>query len=172
MSNTEKCFCHLNGYKVKDADARAAVEILSGEVERLTTENANLSAEIEALKASAGGGGSKLYAHYITISVETDMCLTIKFVLYSYKSTAFETFTQFYNYMHVDNEKHCVNGRLFCEELGSYATIFIGIFDQMTIANNVVQVFATDLVEGLFSGYFNMADADIIALTDEFHEIK
>lgn len=26
MADTEKCFCHLNGYKVKDADARAAIE--------------------------------------------------------------------------------------------------------------------------------------------------
>lgn len=33
----EKCFCHLNGYTVKDATARA---------------------EIEALKANAGGGSS------------------------------------------------------------------------------------------------------------------
>ena len=120
-------------------------------------------------------GGSKLYAHYITISRENeteDMLLTIKFVLYSYKSIAFETFTDFYNYMQGDNGKRCVNGRLFCETLSSYEPIFRGIFDQITIANNVVQVFATDLMEGLFSGVFNMADVNVITLTDEFNEVK
>lgn len=31
----EKCFCHLNGYKVKDADARAEIETLKAEIEAL-----------------------------------------------------------------------------------------------------------------------------------------
>ena len=38
MAENEKCFCHLNGYKVKDADARAAIAEQQKKIETNTVE--------------------------------------------------------------------------------------------------------------------------------------
>lgn len=40
--STEKCFCHLNGYKVKDADARKAIEDLENNVSETLEDHYNL----------------------------------------------------------------------------------------------------------------------------------
>lgn len=50
---SEKCFCHLNGYKVKDADARASVSALE---QRAT----QLESKVTSLESSAGGGGAAI----------------------------------------------------------------------------------------------------------------
>lgn len=43
----DKCFCHLNGYAVKDATARKSIEELSKKVDDLVND---LSKILEALK--------------------------------------------------------------------------------------------------------------------------
>lgn len=72
--STEKCFCHLNGYKVKDADARAKIEQFDIALNRFaeTTlpamENRITGVENGLTElASAGGGGTKLYKHFIYV---------------------------------------------------------------------------------------------------------
>ena len=98
MSNTEKCFCHLNGYKVKDADARAGVEILSGEVEGLKTTATGLATEVEGLKNSAGSGGGKLYQHNFNYFDSAKKAMVI-FTLYLYRDTAITILSDLINCM-------------------------------------------------------------------------
>lgn len=61
MSTPEKCFCHFQGYKVKDADARAQISELSVKVNeeipnRITevenTVNEDIKKQIADLKIS------------------------------------------------------------------------------------------------------------------------
>lgn len=78
----EKCFCHLNGYEVKDAKARRDLQDLKEwkeEADRLLDylEERETSNEadhinfndnfIQIFDALAEGGGTKLYRHFITI---------------------------------------------------------------------------------------------------------
>lgn len=86
---SEKCFCHLNGYKVKDADARKSIEEINENLETALTAIgeglSELQDDVNALKEGAGAGGSsggtKLYKHrlksndnnYIDIDVITTM---------------------------------------------------------------------------------------------------
>ena len=46
MAENEKCFCHLNGFKVKDADARALIEELNELYIKLQTYVNTLEAKI------------------------------------------------------------------------------------------------------------------------------
>lgn len=58
----EKCFCHLNGYKVKDAEARNTINTIKnsiGEMENLNTEDkTNLVNAINELVNSSSSGGA------------------------------------------------------------------------------------------------------------------
>lgn len=47
----DKCFCHLNGYKVKDADARKSIEAINKTLEILDVEKfGQIETDIETLK--------------------------------------------------------------------------------------------------------------------------
>lgn len=83
--SAEKCFCHLNGYKVKDADARESIENIEGDLleyddrltdlegyqmdhaGRLTTIENELSDHSIRLTTIENDHviGNKLYQHYI-----------------------------------------------------------------------------------------------------------
>lgn len=47
MAENEKCFCHLNGYKVKDADARAMIEDLENKEHQNADDIRNQGATVE-----------------------------------------------------------------------------------------------------------------------------
>ena len=94
MSTTEKCFCHLNGFKVKDADARAEIENIKGalgdtnanvsnnalaisvleskespsgeQFDDLVDATNSISSRVTALESGSGSGGGKLYLHRIS----------------------------------------------------------------------------------------------------------
>lgn len=94
MSSEEKCFCHLNGYKVKDADARAQIKTVDAKLDAFKSEVGDLKTnlkgqintidnavgnyitannnrvgllenDVEELKTAGTGGGTKFYKHYI-----------------------------------------------------------------------------------------------------------
>lgn len=80
---SDKCFCHLNGFEVKDKKARdtltAHEEVLTGLAEGQTDHEQR----IETLEQGTGssGGGTKLYKHVITFkcngSTQTSQDCTI-----------------------------------------------------------------------------------------------
>ena len=53
---SEKCVCHINGYKVKDSTAREQINALS---ERVTNVENN----------AGGGGDTKLYKHKVELKI-------------------------------------------------------------------------------------------------------
>jgi len=62
--NEEKCFCHLNGFAVKDATARQEIELLK----------------------QGGSGGKTYYRHLIRVDVSDDP-YTVSFVFISSSPT-------------------------------------------------------------------------------------
>lgn len=46
----DKCFCHLNGYAVKDATARAAIESMGLVIDELIATITALEATVESLQ--------------------------------------------------------------------------------------------------------------------------
>lgn len=128
----EKCFCHLNGYKVKDADARKAIEQIDISLERLsgttlpamdkrmeTIENGLL-----ALEENAGGGGSKLYRHIITDQM-TEGGVIFSF-LSTKRTTAFTSYNDLKNFL---QENGCNSIETMCYAdgtLGGYSNTFHG----------------------------------------------
>ena len=83
-----KCFCHLNGYEVKDATARKTLTDLVGEVKtnrsicdgyasdlvgQIARTDSSLNALIQrvtALENNAGGGSAKIYRHRVLINTD------------------------------------------------------------------------------------------------------
>ncbi len=53
MSNTDKCFCHLNGYAVKDATARQQIAALTEQIAALTQLVTALAEKYEVVENSA-----------------------------------------------------------------------------------------------------------------------
>ena len=53
--NTDKCFCHLNGYAVKDATARQAIAEMQETINTLQETITALEATVAELAASSGG---------------------------------------------------------------------------------------------------------------------
>lgn len=47
----EKCFCHLNGYKVKDADARNSIETIKENIENINGDIKKIDAAVSGLDA-------------------------------------------------------------------------------------------------------------------------
>lgn len=68
---SEKCFCHLNGYKVKDADARKDIENINNAISILDTSRNDHEERITGLENSEGG--SKLYCHNIKFKYQDDI---------------------------------------------------------------------------------------------------
>ena len=48
----EKCFCHLNGYKVKDADARRLLDEQSGKIETIETSISTIETNVDTLNTN------------------------------------------------------------------------------------------------------------------------
>lgn len=62
---SEKCFCHLNGYKVKDSEARKQLSAHDVVIKGLSEGITELS---EKLENGGGGGGKTIYKHEITFN--------------------------------------------------------------------------------------------------------
>lgn len=88
---TEKCFCHLNGYKVKDADARAQLSAHDVAIKGLSEGITELSEKVEN-----AGGGKAIYKHYITIENDgNDPYLKFYFTIYNSNATPITTLQDF-----------------------------------------------------------------------------
>lgn len=49
----DKCFCHLNGFKVKDADARAEIENINNDIENINNDILSISERTEIANKNA-----------------------------------------------------------------------------------------------------------------------
>lgn len=104
MPDKEKCFCHLGGYKVKDADAREQITELN---EKIFEHNAHLSSldidilsHNERITALESSGGGKLYFHQLAMSAyrgDFNNMVDLRFKFYSYSPTPLTLATVFVN---------------------------------------------------------------------------
>ena len=97
--SAEQCFCHLNGYKVKDADARELIENIEGDLLEFDERLYDIEGRITTIE-NDHVFGHKIYQHALKMvitanvaALEGDAVITINSLVYSNNSEEITTYS-------------------------------------------------------------------------------